>query len=114
MTRDIEYGDAMTDMLELIWGVGFMTPGGENNVNNMIEGIDLDGKRVLDIGCGIGGPAFLLASKHGARVVGIDIEQPLIEKATRRAEELGRTIEPQPAGAAVHAWLPRPDCLTIP
>ena len=89
MTREIEYGDAMTDMLELIWGIGFMTPGGEGNVDNMVDGIDLNDKHVLDIGCGIGGPAFLLASKYGASVVGIDIEQPLIEKANRRAEELG-------------------------
>ena len=34
MTRDIEYGDAMTGMLELIWGADFMTPGGEGNVGH--------------------------------------------------------------------------------
>ena len=89
MARDIEYGDAMTNMLELIWGVGFMTPGGEGNIANMVEGLDLEGKRVLDIGCGIGGPAFVLASKYGAEVVGIDIEPQLIADAKVRAEKLG-------------------------
>ena len=36
MTREIEYHDAMTNMLELIWGTGFMTPGGEGNVANLV------------------------------------------------------------------------------
>jgi phosphoethanolamine N-methyltransferase len=89
MTRDIEYGDAMTNMLELIWGVGFMAPGGEGNIANMVEGLNLQGKRVLDIGCGIGGPAFVLASKYGANVVGIDIEPQLVEQAKLRAEGMG-------------------------
>lgn len=89
MSHEIEYNDAMTTMLELIWGVGFMAPGGEGNIANLVEGLDTEGQRILDIGCGIGGPAFLLASKYGAKVVGIDIEPQLIEQAQRRAEELG-------------------------
>ena len=103
MTRDIEYGDAMTNMLELIWGDGFMAPGGEGNIAIMVDGLDLQGKRVLDIGCGIGGPAFVLAEKYGAHVVGIDIEPQLIEDARSRAEKLGLssdcefiTVEPGP------------------
>jgi len=89
MARDIEYGDAMTNMLELIWGVGFMTPGGEGNIAIMAEGLDLRNRRVLDIGCGIGGPAFVLARKYGARVVGTDVEPQLIDDARSRAEKLG-------------------------
>ena len=88
MARDIEYGDAMTNMLELIWGVGFMTPGGEGNIENMVDGLELEGKRVLDIGCGIGGPAFILASKYGAHVTGVDVEPQLIDDAQKRAEKL--------------------------
>jgi phosphoethanolamine N-methyltransferase len=89
MARDIEYHDAMTNMLELIWGVGFLTPGGEGNVENLVSGLNLKGQRVLDIGCGIGGPAFVLASKYGAHVTGIDIEPQLIEQAQIRADRLG-------------------------
>jgi phosphoethanolamine N-methyltransferase len=89
MTREIEYNDAMTNMLELIWGVGFMTPGGEGNVANLVDGLEISGRRVLDIGCGIGGPAFVLASKYGAHVVGVDIEAQLIDQARIRAERLG-------------------------
>lgn len=84
-----EYHDAMVAFLEWIWGRDYMAPGGEGNVDKLVEGLDLAGKRVLDIGCGIGGPAFALARKHGARVTGIDLEPQLIARATRRAAELG-------------------------
>ncbi len=84
-----EYHDSMVAFLEWIWGRDFMAPGGEGNVDRMVEGIDLAGKRVLDIGCGIGGPAFVLARKYGAHVTGIDLEPQLIARAARRAAELG-------------------------
>ena len=88
MTREIEYPDAMISMLEIIWGPGFMAPGGEGNIDNLVEGLDVRDQRTLDIGCGIGGPAFVLAEKHGAFVVGIDIESELIARAQLRAKEL--------------------------
>lgn len=84
-----EYHDSMVAFLEWIWGRDFMAPGGEGNVDRLVAGIDLAGKRVLDIGCGIGGPAFVLARKYGALVTGIDLEPALVERATRRAAELG-------------------------
>jgi len=84
-----EYHDAMVTLLEWIWGRDYMAPGGEGNVDKMVRGIDLVGKRVLDIGCGIGGPSFALVQKYGAHVTGIDLEAPLIARATRRATELG-------------------------
>ncbi len=84
-----EYYDAMITMLELIWGDGFMAPGGEGNVANMVQHLDLPDRLVLDIGCGIGGPACALARDYGARVIGIDLEAPLVERATRRAQKLG-------------------------
>lgn len=84
-----EYHDAMIAMLELIWGEGFMAPGGEGNVANMVQHLDLPDRLVLDIGSGLGGPACVLARDYGARVIGIDLEAPLVERATRRAQRLG-------------------------
>ena len=91
MTPEIhvgEYHDAMVAFLEWIWGRDYMAPGGEGNVDKLVKGLDLAGKRVLDIGCGIGGPAFTLARKYGAHVTGIDLEPQLIARAARRAAEL--------------------------
>ena len=89
MAHEGEYDDALVKLLELVWGEGYMAPGGEGNVIKIADGLDMQGKRVLDIGCGIGGPAFLLARTFGANVVGTDLEAPLIERAKQRAKELG-------------------------
>jgi 2-polyprenyl-3-methyl-5-hydroxy-6-metoxy-1,4-benzoquinol methylase len=49
---------------------------------------DLQGKRVLDIGCGEGGNSALFA-KLGAHVVGVDISPRAIELAKERARVNG-------------------------
>lgn len=43
--------------------------------------------RLLDVGCGSGGPALRLAERTGADVVGIDLLEEGIATATRLAEE---------------------------
>lgn len=103
VTHENEYHDSMVRMLELIWGKGYMAPGGPGNVANLLAGTEPRGKRVLDVGCGIGGPAFEMAQSFDATVVGIDIEAPLIERATAAAKERGlqrrctfETVEPGP------------------
>jgi 2-polyprenyl-3-methyl-5-hydroxy-6-metoxy-1,4-benzoquinol methylase len=45
---------------------------------------DLSGKRILDVGCGVGSDAILFA-KCGASVVGVDISEKSIEVARSRA-----------------------------
>jgi len=87
--NDREYHDAMLDLLEWIWGRDYMAPGGEGNVDRLVSGQDLRGRKVLDIGSGLGGPAFYMARKFGAQVIGIDLEPHLVERATARASELG-------------------------
>ncbi|MDH5567797.1 MAG: methyltransferase domain-containing protein [Myxococcales bacterium] len=103
MDNEREYHDAMIALLQLVWGDGFMAPGGEGNVANMVQGLDVRDKSLLDIGCGIGGPAFVLAKTYGARVVSIDIDAHLVGLAKRRCKELGledriefRVVEPGP------------------
>jgi phosphoethanolamine N-methyltransferase len=88
-THVSEYHASMVALLEWLWGRDFLAPGGEGNVRRMVAGLELDGKRILDIGCGLGGPAFALARDFGAHVTGIDLEKQLVERATARAKELG-------------------------
>lgn len=45
--------------------------------------------RVLDVGCGIGGPALYLAREAGSRVTGISTSAVGIQMATSRAEAQG-------------------------
>ncbi len=37
--------------------------------------------RVLDLGCGIGGPARLIAASRGCRVIGVDLSEGFVEAA---------------------------------
>jgi len=84
-----EYHDAMVALLEWIWGQDFMAPGGEGSVAKLVRGLNLRDKRVLDVGSGLGGPAFVLARDYGASVTGTDLEAHLVERAKQRAQELG-------------------------
>jgi len=89
VAHESEYHDNMVKMLELIWGEGYMAPGGPGNVAKLLAGTDPEGKLVLDIGCGIGGPSMDMVRLHGAQVVGIDLEAPLVDRARLAARTAG-------------------------
>ena len=76
----MQYAKAFTDALQFMWGEGFLSPGGPEEVAQMLAHDDLSGKRVLDIGSGIGGVDAILVERHGAlEVVGIDVEKQLVD-----------------------------------
>ncbi len=99
-----EYDDDLVAVLESVWGEGFMSPGGIAEVDRVVEGLDIAGFRVLDIGCGLGGATLHLARQHKpAGIIGIDIEESLIDRcralsARDRAGEIieFRCVEPGP------------------
>jgi phosphoethanolamine N-methyltransferase len=77
-------------LLEALWGEGYLSPGGPEEVARVIEGLSLSGRHVLDIGCGSGAIALSLARDHGAgKVTGIDVERPVCEAARRRVAAAG-------------------------
>jgi len=49
------------------------------------------GDRILDIGCGVGGPARYFAQRFGCHVDGIDLTPPFVEIARRLTERTGLT-----------------------
>ena len=99
-----EYGEAFVAGLEWMWGEGFLSPGGAAEVGRIVEGVPIEGARVLDVGCGLGAVDILLVERFGAaHVTGIDVEAPLVASAAARVEAEGladrvsiRIVQPGP------------------
>lgn len=102
--ENLHYDAPVITFLEAIWGEGFLSPGGPAEVARVLDGVDLRGRRVLDIGCGAGGITALMAYGYGAsEVVGIDVEAPVCAAAETFARRKGvaervtiRQVEPGP------------------
>lgn len=85
MSEEILYDNQHIGFLEEIWGDGFLSPGGRDEVSRVVQGVQLAGKTVLDIGCGSGACAVLLVKDFGAaHVTGIDVEDPVCTAARTR------------------------------
>jgi ubiquinone/menaquinone biosynthesis C-methylase UbiE len=85
-----EYDEGMQTLLQIVWGEGFLSPGGSDEVGRMLEGSDIRGCSVLDIGCGLGGIDILLVNAHGAAsVIGIDLEPQLVARGRERVAAAG-------------------------
>ena len=89
-TLAIELLDQLPDekiiaFLEDLWGDGFLSPGGADEVRRVLDGVAVYNKSVIDIGCGSGACAILLAQECGASsIVAIDVESPVCKAANKR------------------------------
>lgn len=83
---DPEYDDTAIRFLEALWGEGYLSPGGAEEVDRVLAGVPIAGHRVLDLGCGAGGNAVRFATDLGAaHVIGVDVELPVLARAEARA-----------------------------
>jgi ubiquinone/menaquinone biosynthesis C-methylase UbiE len=56
----------------------------------LAEALGIDsGANLLDVGCGLGGPARFLAATYGCYVTGIDLSEPFVEAARMLTERSG-------------------------
>lgn len=96
----VKYYDLVTDFFEYGWGKSFhFAPQNkqENTKEAMLryelkiaEALNLKpGMRVLDVGCGIGGPMKNIAEKSGAHIVGLNLNAYQIAKAEKYMRESG-------------------------
>ena len=81
---DQEYSTGFTDLLEFVYGESFLSQGGIECVDLLFKGQDLTGKKVLDIGSGLGGVDFYLAETRKVDLIGIDRVSRLVDEANRR------------------------------
>ena len=47
-----KYDNKLAAFLEEMWGEGYMSPGGPDEVARVLDGLDLTGRRVLDSSSG--------------------------------------------------------------
>ena len=91
MSNESEAEGYITDWVPItdkLWGRGFLVPGGADTIDKTVAGLDLQDKRILDIGSGIGGPATKLARDYGASVVGVDIVEDYVAYSAELAKEV--------------------------
>ena len=87
-----EYDDGMQALLQIIWGDGFLSPGGAAEVERLLDGSDIAGCKVLDVGCGLGAIDEILVREYrAAAVVGIDIDPALLATMHARIERARMT-----------------------
>jgi SAM-dependent methyltransferase len=82
------YDQRNRDTMELVYGRGYLSAGGDEEVARVLDGIDLKGRRVLDLGCGLGGASVSMVRDLGATdVVGFDIDEEVLARARLLVEE---------------------------
>jgi len=78
---------------EVIYGFGFQSPGGKENTSKIISDIigtdEVAGTRILDLGSGSGGTAFLFSQDFNAKeIIGVDYSENMVLLAAERAQTL--------------------------
>ncbi len=82
------YGSAFLSIIDTIERGDMYGVVTEGPVHSLTEKMNIDtSSRVLDLCCGIGGPARLIAKKYGSEVVGVDISEFNIQEARKRTQQ---------------------------
>lgn len=86
-----EHGVAVQNLtVEDLAQVDELHAGGPAATKELLTRLPLsEGQRLLDVGCGIGGPSRLAASQLGVEVTGVDITQEFIETASALTQRVG-------------------------
>ncbi len=80
--RANQYDQHNIEIMETVYGRGYLSAGGDEEVARVLDKFDLQGKRILDMGCGLGGASVTMARDLGATdVVGYDIDDEVLSRA---------------------------------
>jgi ubiquinone/menaquinone biosynthesis C-methylase UbiE len=90
------YNQTNIQTMEMVYGRGYLSAGGDKEVEKILSVVDAQDKHVLDLGCGLGGAAVAMVRNLGvAKVTGFDIDAVVLERAAVLIDEyaLGDKIE---------------------
>ena len=99
-----EYDYKLVTLCEAVWGKGYISPGGPEEVERIVGDTVLEGKHVLDVGCGSGGISrFIVTRFNTGHITGVDVDTYLIGLCHQQAAAVGladrlsyHCIEPGP------------------
>jgi phosphoethanolamine N-methyltransferase len=81
------YSEEFIDLIEMIYGKGFLSQGGGEGVEHMLKDIPLENRSLLDIGSGLGGPALFLAEHYFLDITGLEPQEWLWKRAMQTLGE---------------------------
>jgi len=85
MLDSTQYSIDSIRLYEAVFGEDFVSPGGYEVALDLIRQLQLPtGSRALDVGCGLGGSAFIMAVEFGFVVDGIDLSNNMLALATEK------------------------------
>jgi cyclopropane fatty-acyl-phospholipid synthase-like methyltransferase len=74
------------EVVEMIWGKGFATPGGQDHIPHLVKPLGLNpAMSVLDLGAGLGGAARLMVEEYGTWVTGLESDKVLSDAGMDRS-----------------------------
>lgn len=85
-----QYLSASILQYEAVYGEDFVSPGGSEMAVELIARLGLaPDSRVLDVGCGLGGSAFVMARQFSLYVDGIDLSKNMLALANTKLSAYG-------------------------
>jgi 2-polyprenyl-3-methyl-5-hydroxy-6-metoxy-1,4-benzoquinol methylase len=113
---DANYGNFQTDLYAQVRREAFGEDIGQQSwltsseQDRFLGWLNLSsGKKLLDVGCGAGGPALRIAASTGCSVVGIDVHEQAIATANSLAAQRGLTSRAEFRVSDATGRLPLPD-----
>lgn len=78
----VVWGDARRTLVQMLWGQGFVSPGGLDHILGLVNGLGLSpSASLLEVGAGMGAASRAVVEKFGAYVTALERNPDLVKEA---------------------------------